>query len=481
MTEINPFTHIPPGALLYFHYGLAFIFLGVAIIAKNMRGSRLKLAEPLQYLAIFGFAHGTHEWFELYLVFQRDVMSAEQVLMVKVFGFIVGVISFVFLMEFGLSLLSRTIGGRYRYWSRWLQVVIIIVWLGMVIILWYRDHSLQLSFIGQVDIVTRYCLALTGSIITALALAAYSRKAKRLSETTAKNILLAGVFFLLYGIFAGLIPSKTILPYLNAPVELLRMLSAVFITFFIVKALNIFDIETREMVVEQMKQLAQSEKLASVGHLAAGVAHEINNPLTNASLNVQMVQKILEKRSDSDEKLKTKVEAISRNIERASTIARELLQFSRNEDEDISKVDIHDLIDRALDTLSYRLTKIKVVKQLNSTPCVMGNFGKLQQVFINTLNNAIEAIRDSGEIHVHTMENSEMVTITISDNGIGIPPKKLDNLFDPFFTTKEVGEGTGLGLFICYGIIKQHDGTINIKSQVGEGSHVQLKLPIYHE
>lgn len=481
MTELNPFTNIPPGAFLYFHYGLVFIFLGTAIFAKNMKGSRLKLAYSLPYLAFFGFTHGTQEWLVLYLVFQEASMSPEQIFMVKIIGFGAGILSFLFLMEFGLSLLGRTLDAKYVPWLRRIQIAIIVIWIFSLVRIWFHHEPKLSTLISQVDLMTRYCIAFTGSVVTTIALTIYSRKAKKLSETISKNLFYSGVAFLFYGVFAGLIPSTTLVPFLHAPIELFRMITALFITLFIVRALNIFDIETREMVVEQVKQLAQSEKLASVGQLAAGIAHEINNPLTNASLNVQMVQKIVGKHNPVDEKLTTKIEAISRNIDRASTIARELLQYSRIDEDNYSVVQLHKVIELSLSTLSYRLDKIQVKKNLNGAPLVLGNTGKLQQVFTNIFNNSIEALHHPGEINITMEEGNKMVTITIADNGIGISQEQLDRLFDPFYSTKEVGSGIGLGLYICYGIIKQHKGKIEIKSEVGKGTAVQIDLPKYHD
>lgn len=480
MTKIPPFTHIPPGALLYFHYGLAFIFLGVAIIAKDMKGSRLKIARPLHYLAVFGFIHGTHEWFELYLVFQNALMSPEQILVVKSLGAALGILSFLFLMQFGLSLMGASISSAKFRRLQILYLVVTGLWVGLILILWFRNQRFQLEFIEQVDIVTRYCFGFTGSIVTALSLFFYSHNAKRLSEITTRYLSHSGIAFFLYGLCAGLVPSKTLIPFVGAPIELARMVVAMAITFFMIKALNIFDIETREMVAEQMKQLAQSEKLASIGQLAAGVAHEINSPLTNASLNVQMVQRYFQNNS-IDEKISTRLESISRNIERASTIAQELLQFSRSSEEDVAKIDLHHVVESALSTVDYRLKKIKIKTQVQENSYLIGNFGKLQQVIINTLNNAIEAINEAGEIRITTTNTEDSLVVTIADNGEGIPQKKLARLFDPFFTTKKVGSGTGLGLFICYSIIKQHGGTIDISSTVGIGTAVVFKLPLFHK
>lgn len=481
MTELNPFTHIPPGVLLYFHYGLTFIFLGVAIIAKDMKGSNLKIAVPLQSLAVFGFTHGTLEWLELYRVFIGAAMSSQQVLVLKTLGLFFGVISFFFLINFGLRLMNATTPTKRTFnWFKVLHFFLIALWVSIIGLLWFQKQTINLSLIQDVEIITRYCLAFPGSIFSSLALLIYSNKAKSLNEDAAKKLSYAGISFLFYGLFAGIIPSKMMVPVFDVPIEFFRMFSALGITFFMVKALNIFDVETRQALEEQIHHLAQAEKLASVGQLAAGIAHEINNPLTNASLNVQLLQQ--SNSQTGDKKVSTQLDSISRNIDRASVIARELLQFSRSsEDGNLEIIDPHQIILNAIDTVEYRLDSIKITEFFEASCLITGNVGKLQQVVTNTLNNSIEALRGQGEIQIKTSQNSDTLTIMISDNGIGISEEKLARLFEPFFTTKEVGAGTGLGLFICYSIMKQHNGTIAITSTPNKGTIVKLKLPIHHE
>jgi len=481
MTDNNPFTFIPPGSLLYFNYGLAFIFLGVVIVSKNLKESRLKIATPLKYLAMFGFSHGTLEWFELFLLFQGRIMTQPQILMVKSLGFIFGVTSFFLLIQFAISLLRRISNKKHLHLLYFLQLAISLTWVATVTLQWLRSHGEYLIFLQHADIMSRYCLAFSGSLLASLAFMMYSFEVQKKSEIQAQSFFRVSVAFFIYGFLAGIIPSKIIIPVVNVPVEFFRMVAAISIALFIVKALNILNLETRRMVVDQTKQLVQSEKLASLGRLAAGVAHEINNPLTNASLNVQMVKKIINGRNEEDESLTRKVDAIGRNIERASIIARELLRFSRNDTEVFSKVNLNVIIQHALDTVDYKLAKVQINKNLDKLPEVKGNFGKLQQVFINILHNSLEAMGEVGNIEITSKIIGDNVQVSVSDSGVGIPEEKLEKLFDPFFTTKEIGTGTGLGLFICYGIIQQHNGKISIKSNRDRGTKVIIELPIHWE
>jgi two-component system NtrC family sensor kinase len=482
MPGINPFCHIPPAALLYFHYGLAFIFLGAAIAFKNMRGSRLRLAGSLYYLAVFGFAHGTHEWLELYLIVEQHTLNSREFLNIKFLELFIDFFSFMFLLQFGLILL-RQISGNKLNALRWLHLMLLAIWATALCLLWFRFQSVNLSLILHADTITRYCFGFTGSLLAGLALIIYSRSIRCLSKNTAINLTCTGITFVFYGVLAGLVPSKTILPWLHIPVELLRMICAILITGFTIKALNIFDIETREQLVKQMKLLVQAEKLASLGQLAAGVAHEINNPLTNSSLNLQMVRKQLVRSEPLDRAILKKIDAVARNIDRASTIARELLQFSHNDEQEFLPIDINEVIRQALVAVDYLIEGITIVKQLSNVPKISGYQGGLQQVFINIMNNSMEAMTglDRREIRITTSQHKNKVRVEIADSGSGMTKEQLTNIFDPFFTTKKVGTGTGLGLSICYGIIRQHNGTIDIFSDIDQGTTVVIEFPVLED
>lgn len=233
---------------------------------------------------------------------------------------------------------------------------------------------------------------------------------------------------------------------------------------------------TEELKLAQEK-MVRTETLAAVGTLAAGIAHEINNPLTNASLNAQTLRGKLEGCCGYDDILK-KVDAIGRNVDKASIIARELLQFSRKTETKMKPVNINAIIDGAITLLQYKFKGIGVRKTLSDVPQVMGDPIKLEQVFVNVLDNSIQAIPDAaGEIRIESSHTEGWVKVKITDSGIGIPAENIPKAFDPFFSTKDVGLGTGLGLSICYGIISQHNGSIDIESREGEGATVLIELP----
>jgi signal transduction histidine kinase len=322
----------------------------------------------------------------------------------------------------------------------------------------------------------RKTFGFTGSLLAGYGLVIYSRRVKKISLPISRYLLYSGLGFYFYSIFAGLFQSHAQIPILSIPVEFFRGVCAVLITAFLFKALNIFDIHTRKKLEQQLKNQAHSEKMVSLGLLSAGVAHEINSPLTNASLNMQMLRSQFGS-SFSDEKIKKKFDAIERNIERASIIAKELLQFSQTQETILCSMDVNQVLENTLAQLEDRLIGLKVLYKQDHLPKVELNAPKLEQVFLNVINNAIEATENSGELIIRTKQINSEIKIVISDDGTGISQEHLSKVFDPFFTTKEINKGTGLGLSICHGIIEQHGGTIALGNNKRGGCDVIITLP----
>lgn len=462
--------------LLYLFYGAAFLFLGVSIAAKDMKGSDLKLADNLWLLGTFGFSHGLREWLELGHLVENDKLSTHQVMVAEAVGALLTFISFVFLLQFGIVIVCKL----YQKQARWLKVLptpLFLAWIYYV-----SHHGIQVAspdaillLLWRSELGARYLFGFTGSTLTAYGLIAYARELRILSPSVSKRLSFAGVAFIFYAIFTGIIPDRYILPIVYLPIELFRGVSACFITYFIAKALNIFDIEARIKIEQQSRLLVQAEKLTSLGQLAAGIAHEINNPLTNASLSVQTLKKYFRTESDRQD-IVEKLDSVERNLDRASVIAQELLQFSHQREYDFVSVDILTVLHSTLTLLQYKLKPVTIIPNLVVVPNIMGNPGKLLQVFINILSNAVEAMPGGGKIFITTSLRGSTVIVEIRDTGKGISAENLSKVFDPFFTTKEIGSGTGLGLSICYGIIRQHNGTIDISSEGGNGTKVIIKL-----
>ncbi len=230
--------------------------------------------------------------------------------------------------------------------------------------------------------------------------------------------------------------------------------------------------------VKLEETLQQSEKLSSIGLLAAGVAHEVNTPLTGVSSYTQMLLGMI---PETDPK-HALLQKMQRQTDRASNIVGNLLNFSRTGNAiESSEVDINKLLDDTLQLLEPQLRKsnVQVVKNYAAAPPrVFGNGGKLQQVFTNLILNARDAMFDGGTITLATKIGvSDEIFIEVSDTGEGIPAENLNKIFDPFFTTKGVGNGTGLGLAVTYGIVQEHAGTIEAFSENGGGTTFKLVFP----
>jgi len=232
------------------------------------------------------------------------------------------------------------------------------------------------------------------------------------------------------------------------------------------------DITEHKEMAKLERQLLQSEKLATIGQLAAGVAHEINNPLANISLYTQMLLKKTE-----DDTVKGKLVTIDDETNRAARIVKGLLEFARQSEPKPSQTDINTEIDKVLNILNSQLKGIRVTADLQPLPSILADSGQIRQVLMNMMTNSIQSIKANGEITVKTHVIQDHIEISISDNGCGIPEENISKIFDPFFTTKGT-DGTGLGLSICYGIIKRHNGSIDVKSEVGTGTTFMIKLPI---
>lgn len=228
--------------------------------------------------------------------------------------------------------------------------------------------------------------------------------------------------------------------------------------------------------IHLQQQLLTSEKLASIGLLSAGVAHEINTPLTGISSYIQILQKKLSGTHYSQ--ILEKVEA---QTDRVARIIKNLLTFARSPSgASFQRVDLKESLEEILSLIDYKLKNmnIRLGLELESVPPFYAQGERLQQVFINIILNALDAMPQGGELRIRLSLENGAAVVRISDTGTGIKPEHLSRIFDPFFTTKGVGKGTGLGLSISYAIIKEHEGHIQVQSDVGRGSTFAITLPV---
>ncbi len=239
-------------------------------------------------------------------------------------------------------------------------------------------------------------------------------------------------------------------------------------------------IDRNEEIVRTQKLLVTSEKMASLGLLSAGIGHEINNPLNFIKNGTESLQKAMDREGLRPEYYQPYFNAIDEGVNRATAIVRSLSHFSRvgrNMDE---TCDIHDIIENCLIILSVKTRGKAVIKKnfVNDLPTIKGNEGRLHQAFLNVLSNAEQAIESNGIIEITTRKMADRVEVVVTDNGVGIAAEFIEKIGDPFYTTKSPGEGTGLGLFITYTILEEHNGQIEVDSNLNEGTTVTLSLPI---
>jgi C4-dicarboxylate-specific signal transduction histidine kinase len=228
------------------------------------------------------------------------------------------------------------------------------------------------------------------------------------------------------------------------------------------------------------QQLVQAEKMASLGVLASGVAHEINNPLNYINGGLMGLKDYYKNPKENESNIDFCIDAISEGVEKASIIVSGLNFFSRNKDLISENIDMNRIIDTCLMMLNSEISKrIEIVKNYTKEKYnLTGNEVKLHQVIMNIILNSVQAIEKKGEIIISTEVLEDNYLIAITDTGCGIKEESLSKIFDPFFTTKEPGKGTGLGLSITYNIIKEHNGTIEINSTLNKGTIVKIKLPL---
>jgi signal transduction histidine kinase len=245
--------------------------------------------------------------------------------------------------------------------------------------------------------------------------------------------------------------------------------------------------ELQERIAAQRmteSRLVQAAKLAAVGEMAAGIAHELNNPLTTVSGFTELVLQ----ETPLDDASRTDLELVLREAHRARTVVRRLLDFARQSESRRTKSDLNETINDVLTLVKHLLHTSGIEVTLNlakSLPWVMIDRNQIKQVVLNLIHNALHAMPEGGELRITTCrrrrEKNDGILLSVSDSGHGIPAEYLDRIFEPFFTTRSNDGGTGLGLSVSYGIIADHGGFIDVDSQVGKGSSFEVWLPVKEE
>jgi two-component system, NtrC family, sensor kinase len=466
--------------VVYLFYGLAFFTMAVAIFAKGIHTSRLPIARHFWLFALFALLHAFNEWLDLFLLLEMTPSPSVGLFpILSALKLLLALSSYVFLLLFGIKILALAVPAQFGKALNQLPIflavllisaILVYLWQGLPELVHFLDRHLRIFF------------GLGAGICSGTGFILYAQTMRELSSKGIRSFTHAGIFLIVYGVLTGLVPSGTyVLPFV--PVELLRGITALIILHFIMRAMHIFDIEREVVIEERLQRFTRSEKLHSMGKLAAGVAHEINNPLANVSLNIELLRKDVQ--SDIHRpNVEKRFEAIERNLDRASRIAQELLYFSREKEmeTEMEPLNLNEVLRSTQLLLGEQQASHQLALQFTEPlPLVLGIPWKLEEVFLNLTLNAIEATPAGGLITITTRHTQDEVLVEVADSGSGIAAQHLSLIFDPFFTTKEVGKGTGLGLSICYGILQRHGGRIEVASQAGSGTVMTVILPTERE
>ena len=271
--------------------------------------------------------------------------------------------------------------------------------------------------------------------------------------------------------------------YLMKPIELEHLFNKILQAYEKIRRLDA-EKEEAEYKKQMEQQIIVCERLASLGTLAAGVAHEINNPLAIIRESAGWMRQLFAKdelknipRHDDFVKALDKVE---KSVERASRITHQLLGFVGKSQSTLSEVNLTELIEEAIQLISHEAQNrdIRIVRQIEpSVDTIWSDPYQLRQVLLNLLTNAIHAVNSDGTISITVEDVGDCRTITVSDTGPGIPRENLDKIFEPFFSTKSPGQGTGLGLFVSRGIVEKLGGIIEVASEIGQGARFSIRMP----
>jgi two-component system NtrC family sensor kinase len=309
--------------------------------------------------------------------------------------------------------------------------------------------------------------------------------------TSSKRVLAASIIFL---VFSGWLISQYLSRMVVKPLKQLEnsmrsiadgnfdsydILSREASDREIISLSNAYRRMIKELELRQVNFIAQSEKLISLGTMTSGVAHQLNNPLSNISTSCQILQEEIE---ESDLKYKKELlRQIEEQVGRAKTMVHSLLEYSRKKEFKSKELSLGILVEETIGLIRGDIpSNVEMKVRIPDTICVIVDKQRMEQAFLNLIKNAIDAIPDEGKISITAREDIEnkIAEIIIEDNGIGIEPEQLKKIFEPFFTTKDDEKGSGLGLFVAREIIEEHGGFIEVKSTAGEGTTFLIKLPL---
>lgn len=491
--------------LVFFVYGLSFVVMGTAILVQPRRETAFRLTEIIWLLAVFGLVHGLNEWLDMWAIIRgshSDALASIRLICLTV--------SYFFLFEFGRKFILLS---RKKFLDKRITVL-----------LCFSVLALFLSLKCEPSIWPRYILGFPGGLLSAVGFLLYYRDNKAILRpfNIRRYFVMAAISMFVYCIAGGIVTPKSdffpasvinndlFLYLFGIPVQVVRAVCAAFLAWSVWNIIGIFDWEAKEKLKNSLemsrwafeefkkiqKMFVQAEKLNAVGQLAAGIAHEVKNPL---SIIVQGVNYLESKLPPEDKDVYETLIMIKNSAGRADNIIRSLLDFSRVSALSLEPHSISSIIESTLELVKQktRTEHVEVIKELKKDiPEVLADKNSIEQVFINILLNAMQAMPEGGKIFIRgygkrldEIRNvagerpdtsfsvgEKVAVVEIEDMGMGISEENLKKIFDPFFTTKDPGKGTGLGLSVSRSIVTAHKGSIHVQSRAGKGTIVTVTL-----
>ncbi|WP_095498262.1 sensor histidine kinase [Paraferrimonas haliotis] len=449
--------------IIYLIYGLAFFAIGAAITFRNIRFSNLAIASALPALATFGYVHGVHEWSEMYWLLMQESLEQSNWMLAEGGRVLKLAVSYFAMVWFAWAMLDVN-KLKHKEWLKALTLCVLGIYVAVILFHW-QVLSVD-RYLSQSAVFTRLVFGFGASFTAGVLLIRYGLNLKKQSGLGGRYFAYSGFALIGYGIAAGLVKGEY-----GLWVPMLRSFMAILLLLFLLQALKVFDSEREKQIQSQLKKAMQNDRIASLGQLAAGIAHEIKTPLANATLALD----VLKKKSDNEEHLQL-LSRIKRSLLRANHITQEVLTFARTESASPQRLQVLTLVNSALDLLAYRARDFHILTDVSAELVVEGDKVALEEVLINLLTNAMDASDQGGNISIVAAQSEGLVRIEIRDQGSGISEHILDKVFNPFFTTKSAGKGTGLGLSISREIIEQHLGQLFMENKQ-QGVLVTVCLP----
>ncbi|MBQ4889436.1 HAMP domain-containing histidine kinase [Shewanella sp. MMG014] len=456
---------------IYLFYGLVFFTIGCVVVFRNFKYSQLSISSTLWALALFGFSHAFHEWSELYVILFRDELPNQYQYVVQWLRLIKLSLSFAGLMIFAW-LLFRIIPKPYSKVGQIITALIVVIYT-LVMLFFYQGTSLLADTFSEAASYTRVLLGFGSATLAGIGIAIYGYQLRQESHEYGQYFIATGFGLVLYGVLAGLVPTS-----FHSVVPVLRTLAAALVLVTLYKALKIFDIEKEAATEAKLKRAVEADKYKAIGHLAMGVAHEINNPLASSMLALDLLERKIPQQQVgvADYILRARL-----GIDRASVISKELLTYARADLSHSQKVYFCDVIEGAKQLLSHKLAPYTLTVNCDNNVYVTGQKVKLEELLINLLNNAMDASDTNGSIDINVAADEQAVVVEITDYGEGMDMQTLTRATELFYSTKPIGKGTGLGLAICEQIVSNHHGSMQLMSAKGVGTRVLINFTLRNE